>query len=68
MVQVEHDYRFEGPDGPRSLVELFQGRGQLIVYRFYFEEGVEGWPQAPSSFWYCRHDEFNDPPPSRRTT
>jgi predicted dithiol-disulfide oxidoreductase (DUF899 family) len=46
MVRVEHDYRFEGPDGPRSLVELFEGRDQLILYRFYFEEGVDGWPDA----------------------
>ena len=46
MVRVEHDYRFEGPDGPRSLPELFDGRNQLILYRFYFEEGVGGWPDA----------------------
>ena len=25
-VQVEKDYRFEGPDGTRSLAELFEGR------------------------------------------
>jgi Bacterial protein of unknown function (DUF899) len=46
MVRVEHDYRFEGPDGRRSLPELFDGRTQLIVYRFFFEEGVDGWPDA----------------------
>ena len=46
MVRVEQDYRFEGPDGPRSLRELFDGRSQLILYRFYFEEGVDGWPDA----------------------
>ena len=46
MVRVEHDYRFEGPDGQRSLPELFDGRSQLILYRFYFEEGVDGWPDA----------------------
>src|SRR4029453_6503599 len=44
MVRVENDYRFEGPDGPRSLPELFDGRSQLILYRFFFEEGVDGWP------------------------
>jgi predicted dithiol-disulfide oxidoreductase (DUF899 family) len=43
MVRVEHDYRFEGPDGERSLPELFDGRRQLILYRFFFEEGVGGW-------------------------
>jgi predicted dithiol-disulfide oxidoreductase (DUF899 family) len=46
MVRVEHDYRFEGPDGQRSLPELFDGRSQLIFYRFFFEEGVDGWPDA----------------------
>src|SRR3954447_21379618 len=46
MVRVEHDYRFEGPDGDRSLAELFDGRSQLILYRFFFEDGVAGWPDA----------------------
>ena len=42
---VEKDYAFEGPDGPASLLDLFDGRRQLIVYRFFFEPGVEGWPE-----------------------
>ena len=46
MVRVEHDYEFEGPDGRRSLRDLFDGRSQLILYRFFFEEGVDGWPDA----------------------
>lgn len=46
MVRVERDYSFEGPDGRRSLAELFNGRTQLVLYRFYFEEGVDGWPDA----------------------
>ena len=46
MVRIEHDYRLEGPDGQRSLPELFEGRSQLILYRFFFEEGVDGWPDA----------------------
>jgi predicted dithiol-disulfide oxidoreductase (DUF899 family) len=37
-------YRFEGPDGPASLADLFDGRRQLIVYRAFFEPGVFGWP------------------------
>ena len=28
------------------------------------EDVPEGWPQAPQSFWYRRHDEFDDLPPS----
>jgi predicted dithiol-disulfide oxidoreductase (DUF899 family) len=33
---VEKAYRFEGPDGPASLLDLFAGRRQLIVYRAYY--------------------------------
>jgi len=46
MVRVEGDYLFEGPDGERSLADLFDGRSQLIVYRFFFDDGVDGWPDA----------------------
>ena len=42
---VDKDYRFEGPDGPASLLDLFEGRRQLILYRFFFEPGVRGWPE-----------------------
>src|SRR5918995_4060680 len=43
---VAKDYRFEGPDGEVSLLDLFDGRRQLIVYRFFFEPGVARWPEA----------------------
>jgi predicted dithiol-disulfide oxidoreductase (DUF899 family) len=33
---VEKEYRFEGPDGPASLADLFEGRRQLIVYRAFY--------------------------------
>jgi predicted dithiol-disulfide oxidoreductase (DUF899 family) len=42
---VEKEYRFEGPDGPASLLDLFDGRRQLIVYRAFHEPGVSGWPE-----------------------
>src|SRR5882672_10443826 len=41
---VEKDYEFEGPQGKVSLLDLFEGRRQLIVYRAFFEPGVYGWP------------------------
>jgi predicted dithiol-disulfide oxidoreductase (DUF899 family) len=41
---VEKDYAFDGPQGRVSLLDLFAGRRQLIVYRAFFEPGVEGWP------------------------
>ena len=42
---VEQDYRFEGPDGPVTLLDLFEGRRQLIVYRAYY--GPEVTTYAP---------------------
>jgi predicted dithiol-disulfide oxidoreductase (DUF899 family) len=33
---VEKDYRFEGSNGSPSLVDLFEGRRQLIVYRAFY--------------------------------
>ena len=42
---VEKEYAFEGPHGPARLLDLFDGRRQLIVYRFFFEPGVDGWPE-----------------------
>jgi predicted dithiol-disulfide oxidoreductase (DUF899 family) len=41
---VEKKYSFEGPEGRRSLLELFAGRRQLILYRAFYEPGVHGWP------------------------
>ena len=42
---VEKEYEFEGPDGKASLLDLFDGRTQLILYRAFFEPGVSGWPE-----------------------
>jgi predicted dithiol-disulfide oxidoreductase (DUF899 family) len=42
---VEKDYVFEGPNGKASLLDLFEGRRQLIVYRAFYEPGVSGWPE-----------------------
>ncbi|MGI8448094.1 MAG: DUF899 domain-containing protein [Streptosporangiaceae bacterium] len=43
-VPVEKHYAFNGPDGKVSLLGLFGGRRQLIVYRAFLEPGVYGWP------------------------
>jgi predicted dithiol-disulfide oxidoreductase (DUF899 family) len=42
---VTEDYRFDGPEGRVGLLDLFEGRRQLVVYRFFFEPGVHGWPE-----------------------
>src|SRR5262249_20523085 len=41
---VEKKYEFDGPEGKASLLDLFDCRRQLIVYRAFFEPGVSGWP------------------------
>jgi predicted dithiol-disulfide oxidoreductase (DUF899 family) len=42
---IEKDYRFDGPSGQVGLLDLFDGRRQLIVYRFFFQPDVDGWPE-----------------------
>jgi len=42
---VNKNYEFDGPKGKVSLLDLFDGRPQLIVYRAFFEPGVFGWPE-----------------------
>src|SRR5262244_4550102 len=42
---VEKSYEFDGPRGKASLLDLFEGRRQLIVYRAFYEPGVSGWPE-----------------------
>ena len=37
--------RIRGAQGKVSLLDLFEGRRQLIVYRAFFEPGVFGWPE-----------------------
>ncbi len=44
-VAVEKAYVFNGRRGKQSLLDLFEGRRQLIVYRAFFEPGVHGWPE-----------------------
>jgi predicted dithiol-disulfide oxidoreductase (DUF899 family) len=46
MVRIDKDYWFEGQDGKASLVQLFAGRPQLIIYHFMFAPTVDGWPEA----------------------
>ena len=63
---VEKAYEFDGPKGKASLLDLFDGRRQLIVYRAFFEPGVFGWPEHA-----CRGCSFGrrpsgPPRPSKR--
>jgi predicted dithiol-disulfide oxidoreductase (DUF899 family) len=45
MVPVTKAYAFEGPDGRKTLAELFDGRRQLIVYRFFMDPDMGVYPE-----------------------
>src|SRR2546430_9348361 len=44
-LSVKKNYKFDGPKGKVTLLDLFDGRRQLIVYRAFLEPGVKGWPE-----------------------
>ncbi len=47
MVKIEKGYVFDGPNGLASLLDLFEGRRQLIVYHFMFDPSWdEGCPSC----------------------
>jgi predicted dithiol-disulfide oxidoreductase (DUF899 family) len=57
MTAVGKDYRFVGPGGEVGLVDLFAGRAQLILYRFFFDDDVDGWPDkgCPGCSFFASH-------------
>jgi len=46
-VAIDKDFGFEGPDGKVGLIDLFEGRSQLIVYHFMWLHNIdEGCPRC----------------------
>ena len=43
---VDKAYEFDGPDGMASLLDLFDGRRQLIVYRAFYAPDVTTYPES----------------------
>ena len=65
---VEKDYRFEGPNGPVSLLDLFEGRRQLIVYRLFYEPDITTFarratPTRSGAAWAARSSPTRSPTP-----
>ena len=56
-VRVTKDYRFETPDGAKSLGDLFAGRSQLIVYHFMYAPEAEAACHG-CSFWADSFDHI----------
>lgn len=50
MVEIEKRYELDGPDGKASLLDLFEGRPQLIVYHFMFGPGEDAGCDGCSMF------------------
>jgi predicted dithiol-disulfide oxidoreductase (DUF899 family) len=46
MMRIDKDYVFEAPAGKVRLLDLFDGRPQLLLYHFMFAPGAHGWPTA----------------------
>jgi predicted dithiol-disulfide oxidoreductase (DUF899 family) len=47
-MKVEKEYAFEGPDGTVSLLDLFEGRRQLVVYRAFYGPEVTTYAEGGS--------------------
>jgi len=46
-VKIDKPYRFETPDGDRTLADLFAGQSQLVIYHFMFgPDWEEGCPSC----------------------
>jgi predicted dithiol-disulfide oxidoreductase (DUF899 family) len=47
MVEIDKHYEFDGPNGKVRLIDLFEGRPQLIIYHFMFHpEWEDGCPSC----------------------
>jgi predicted dithiol-disulfide oxidoreductase (DUF899 family) len=55
--RVDKPYVFEGPDGRKTLGDLFAGRSQLIVQHFMFDPGWQAGCKS-CSFWADNFDGF----------
>src|SRR5688572_33489966 len=63
-VRIEKSYVFEGPDGKKSLADLFEGRSQLLLYHFMFgpshEAGCDGCSMVIDQICHLSHLHARD--------
>jgi predicted dithiol-disulfide oxidoreductase (DUF899 family) len=64
MVEITKTYAFQGPHGPVSLLDLFDGRRQLVLYHFMFapddEEGCSGCSMVVDNMCHPAHLHAKD--------
>ena len=63
-IRIERDYAFQGPDGRARLVDLFDGRRQLLLYHFMFgpnqEAGCQGCSMVVDQIGHLAHLHARD--------
>jgi predicted dithiol-disulfide oxidoreductase (DUF899 family) len=64
MVRIDKDYVFEGRDGKASLLDLFEGRKQLLLYHFMFgpnrDAGCDGCSMFVDQIGHLAHLHARD--------
>ena len=64
MVLIDKDYVFQGPEGEARLVDMFEGRRQLIVYHFMFgptqDVGCDGCSMVVDQIGHLAHLHARD--------
>jgi predicted dithiol-disulfide oxidoreductase (DUF899 family) len=64
MVLIDKDYVLQGPGGETNLLDLFDGRRQLIVYHFMFgpsaNEGCDGCSMVVDNIGHLAHLHARD--------
>jgi predicted dithiol-disulfide oxidoreductase (DUF899 family) len=63
-VRIEKDYTFDGPDGKASLLDVFEGRSQLLLYHFMFgpnqDAGCDGCSMVVDQICHLAHLHARD--------
>src|SRR5436305_6763309 len=64
MVRIDKDYAFDGPDVKIQLLDLFEGRSQLLLYHFMFgpnqDEGCDGCSMFVDQICHLAHLHARD--------
>jgi predicted dithiol-disulfide oxidoreductase (DUF899 family) len=64
MVRIDKEYVFDGPAGKASLLELFEGRRQLLLYHFMFgpnhDAGCDGCSMFVDQIGHLAHLHARD--------
>ncbi|HEX9598585.1 MAG TPA: DUF899 family protein, partial [Gaiellaceae bacterium] len=64
MVRIDKDYTFDGPDGKATLLDLFEGRRQLLLYHFMFgpnqDAGCDGCSMFVDQIGHLAHLHARD--------